>query len=69
MITKRLLVIALLLVLGLGSVFLVPSSTRLQPAGIVLNLPAQVGSDWVGRDLEVTEKERVGLDFYYWLLS
>ncbi len=61
MITKRLLLIALLLILGMGCVFLVPSSARLQPAGIVLNLPAQVGSDWIGHDLEVTEKERVGL--------
>lgn len=61
MITKRLLVVALFLALGLGCVFLVPSSARLQPAGIVLNLPTQVGSDWIGQDVEVTEKERVGL--------
>ncbi|MBV9659296.1 MAG: EpsI family protein [Verrucomicrobia bacterium] len=61
MITKRLLTVALILVAGMACVFLVPSSSRLQPAGIVLSLPDRIGNDWVGRDVEITERERTGL--------
>ena len=61
MITKRLLVVTCCLALGLGGVVLVPTSAKLQPAGIVLTLPDRIGTDWSGQDVPVTEKELTAL--------
>ncbi len=57
MITKRLGTVALVLLVGFGSVFLLPKSTKSSPAGIAMTLPNNVG-DWIGTDAPVTEKER-----------
>ena len=55
-ITKRLLVLQGVLLLGLGSYFILPRYHGKQPVGIALFLPDDVGS-WHGKDLEVTQKE------------
>ena len=60
MITKRLLILQVLLVLGLGVVFLLPQKTALGPAGIALALPENVGG-WTGRDAPVSQEELKGL--------
>lgn len=60
MITKRLVILQVALVLGLGAVFFLPTKTALGPAGITLTLPADVG-DWRGRDAAVSPQELAGL--------
>lgn len=61
MITKRLGIILAALVLGLGSVFALPSKTKTQQAGIVLELPRRIPPDWFGDELPVTDVERSAL--------
>jgi EpsI family protein len=65
-ITKRLLILQGVLVVGLGSLFMIPKFHGSQPVGIALSLPAEVG-EWHGEDREVTEKEKqvlgVGTEF------
>lgn len=56
MITKRLLGVLVLLVVGLGSVFLLPKTARTSPAGIAMILPIWVGN-WLGEDSAVTPRE------------
>src|SRR5437764_4892489 len=57
MITKRLFQVQLVLLAGFGSVFLLPNSTKISPAGIAMTLPNVIGM-WIGDDAEVTQKER-----------
>jgi EpsI family protein len=57
MITKRLAILFAVLVGGFGSVFLLPEAPKEQPVGIVLELPKIIGG-WLGKDLEISEKER-----------
>lgn len=59
-ITKRLLVLQAVLLLGLGSFAILPRYHGKQPVGIALYLPPVVG-DWYGRDIAVTEKEKTVL--------
>lgn len=54
---KRLVILELVLLGGFGAVFLVPSTTRLQPPGITVSLPQFVGG-WYGTDAEVSQGER-----------
>ncbi|HJT82127.1 MAG TPA: EpsI family protein [Chthoniobacterales bacterium] len=56
MIVKRLFAIELSLLLGLGAIFVLPSSPKNSPAGISLQLPIWVGT-WLGEDAEVTARE------------
>jgi EpsI family protein len=56
MITKRLLGLQAFLLCGLGSVFLLPKSVGVEPAGIALSLPEYV-SEWYGRDQAITQGE------------
>ena len=60
MITRRLLIIQAVLLLGLGSVFFIPQKTGLGPAGIALKLPDAV-DEWKGEDAAVTKEELAGL--------
>jgi len=60
MTTKRLAILFAVLLAGLGSVFVLPQQLGFQPVGISTDLPKMVGG-WYGRDLEVTEKERIVL--------
>ena len=57
MITRRLAAVAIVLLVGFSSVFLLPRSTKSSPAGIAMVLPNYLG-DWIGKDAEVTERER-----------
>jgi len=56
MITKRLLVLQVLLFCGLGSIFLLPAAKDIPP-GVRLALPDFVGS-WYGQDAPVTQAEK-----------
>ncbi len=56
MIAKRLFWVAVVLLAGLGSVFLLPNSPGTSPAGIVMKLPIWVGG-WLGENAAVTQKE------------
>jgi EpsI family protein len=60
MIINRLLVLQVLLVLGMGSVFLLPKKSGIGPAGIALTLPADLGM-WTGSDATVSALELQGL--------
>ncbi|MDQ6622163.1 MAG: EpsI family protein, partial [Verrucomicrobiota bacterium] len=57
MITKRLSAVAIVLAVGFSCVFLLPKSSKSSPAGIAMELPNYIG-DWIGKDAEVTKKER-----------
>jgi EpsI family protein len=57
MITKRLLIAQVLLVLGLGSVFLLPKIANSTPKGIELKLPSYVNGGWFGEDQKITPME------------
>jgi EpsI family protein len=57
MITKRLLSVLLVLLIGFSSVFLLPRTSQSSPAGIALALPNYIG-DWIGEDGAVTDRER-----------
>jgi EpsI family protein len=57
MITKRLVSVAIVLLVGFSTVFLLPNSSKSSPAGIAMQLPHYIG-DWIGKDAEVTERER-----------
>jgi EpsI family protein len=56
-ITKRLLALQGVLLLGMGSFIVLPRYHGKQPVGIALALPAEVGQ-WHGEDKDVTEQER-----------
>jgi EpsI family protein len=57
MILKRLASLQLILLGGLGSVFLIPKDIKIQPAAINLSLPQMIG-DWQGDDEPITQGER-----------
>jgi EpsI family protein len=57
MITKRLLSVLLVLIIGFGSVFVLPRTSQSSPAGIALVLPNYIG-DWIGEDGSVSDRER-----------
>ena len=57
MITKRLLSVLLVLLIGFGSVFLLPRTSQSSPAGIALTLPNYIG-DWIGEEGAVSDRER-----------
>ncbi len=56
MITRRLFGIEIALLIGLSTVFLLPSAPNTSPAGIAMKLPIWVGN-WIGEDAAVTQKE------------
>ena len=56
MISKRLLVLEVVLVIGLSLMFFLPEAPATSPVGISLKLPIWVG-DWLGEDAEVTARE------------
>lgn len=56
MTTKRLSVLLVILVIGLGSVFLLPKVSNSTPQGINLTLPTYVGP-WYGEDQKISENE------------
>ena len=56
MITKRLLTILVVLIVGFGSVFLLPRTSQSSPAGIALVLPNYIG-DWIGEEGKITDRE------------
>ena len=60
MIIKRLLILQAVVLLGLGSVFLMPHKSGLGPAGIAMTLPDTV-DEWQGEDAPVKEVELKGL--------
>jgi EpsI family protein len=56
---KRLVILQLLLIAGLGSAYLVPTQSK-QPIGVIMDLPESIGQ-WWGVPLKVTEAEINGL--------
>ena len=54
---KRLALLQLILLGGLGSVFVLPKDIKVQPAAITLSLPPMVG-DWQGVDQRISQGER-----------
>jgi len=57
MITKRLLLLQIVLLAGLGSVFALPKHLEQPEAGVTLQLPNYLGQ-WYGTDLEASQRER-----------
>jgi EpsI family protein len=57
---KRLVFLQLLLFAGLGSAFLVPTQSKTQPMGVIMDLPESLGQ-WSGVSQKVTEAELNGL--------
>jgi EpsI family protein len=57
MMTKRLAALQMVLLGGLGSVFLVPRDVAFEPAAVNSSLPEDVG-DWNGTDQAITQFER-----------
>ena len=60
MITKRLITLQVLLLLGLGGVFLLPKHNGLGPAGIAMTLPHFIDG-WKGTDAPISPEELKGL--------
>lgn len=60
MTTKHLAILLVVLLAGLGSVFLLPRQLGFQPVGVEMNLPKMVGG-WYGRDMEFSPNERTVL--------
>jgi EpsI family protein len=56
MIIKRLLILQVVLAVGLSSVFLLPTKSHSNPAGISLELPKEVGG-WTSREAVISEDE------------
>lgn len=56
MITKRMLTLQAVVVVGLGSVFCLPRQTRPSEAGISLKLPGEVGI-WTSKEQAISSKE------------
>jgi len=54
---KRLALLQLLLLVGLGSVYLVPAQTHRQPTGVSMDLPDSIAA-WWGVPEQVTQRER-----------
>ena len=58
--TKRLLYLQAVLLLGFCLIFALPHARMSSPAGIAMKLPVWIGS-WLGEDAEITAKEIGGL--------
>jgi EpsI family protein len=58
--TKRLIILELVLLIGMGSVFVLPKKIQIQPAALAKSLPAFVG-DWYGQDQPVSQGEKDSL--------
>jgi EpsI family protein len=56
MITKRLVLLQVLLAVGLGAVFFLPKVANSTPQGIDLSLPSYVGG-WFGKDQKISDQE------------
>jgi EpsI family protein len=56
MISKRLLAVEIVLIIGLCSMFFLPKAPATSPTGIALKLPIWVGN-WLGEDTPVTPRE------------
>lgn len=56
MITKRLLAVELVVLVGLSAIFLLPPAPKNSPAGVAMKLPIWVGN-WLGEDTAVTQRE------------
>lgn len=56
---KRLWICEIVLLLGLGAVFLLNSNGAKQPMGVKMELPERVGYDWVGEDRPVGPAELI----------
>lgn len=62
MTTSRLVILLAVLLAGLSTVFLLPAQHAFdQPTGIDLQLPMMVGGAWYGKDLQVSDKEKLVL--------
>lgn len=61
--TKRLITLQAVLLLGMGSVFVLPKKIEIQPAALTRSLPAFIG-EWYGEDQPVSqiEKDTLGPD-------
>ncbi|HEY1769440.1 MAG TPA: EpsI family protein [Chthoniobacterales bacterium] len=57
MITKRLTIVALVLLAGFSTVAFLPRAADSSPSGIKMQLPIFVG-DWMGEDAAITQRER-----------
>jgi EpsI family protein len=57
---RRLTILQSLLLVGMGSVFVLPKKIEIQPATLAKSLPAFVG-DWYGADQPVTQGEKDSL--------
>ena len=57
---SRLLILQALLGCGLGTVFLIPRETKIQPCRVRMELPELIGG-WAGKPGVVTEREHEGL--------
>ena len=57
MITRRLATVAIVLLVGFSTIFILPKSSKSSPAGIAMQLPNYIG-DWIGSDAEITQRER-----------
>lgn len=53
---SRLLILQVMLALGLGSVYLIPRETKIQPCRVNMTLPEFIGG-WAGKPAAVTQKE------------
>ncbi len=60
MTTSRLAFLLAVLLAGLSSIFLLPQQLGFQPVGVIMDLPKMVGG-WYGKDVAVSEKERLVL--------
>ncbi len=49
--------VGVVLLVGFSVVFLLPKSGQSSPAGIAMELPNYI-ADWIGKDAEVTARER-----------
>src|SRR6478735_8461968 len=57
MITKRLVLLLVVVLGGLSCAFVLPKKLGFQPVGIAAELPEFLGA-WWGHDMEITQKER-----------
>ena len=53
---SRLLILQALIGCGLGSIFFIPSDTKIQPCRVVMQLPDTLGP-WTGKDAAVSQRE------------
>ena len=59
-VTKRLLMLLVILLLGFSATFKLPTAPALPTPGVIMTLPDFIG-DWYGQEAPVSEKERIVL--------